>query len=264
MSSVSSHFGNIRTQLEQAKKQVQRKLRGKNQYEEQDMELWHRHKEGDKNATWELLGRFEGMIGKHAGTHSNVNARSVVEAQLKQMTLKAFDTYDPKAGAKLSTHVMNNFKKLSRLNIQNQQAIRLPENIALRYSKYNDAVTYLTDVFGRTPTNEEIAEYLGWGVDDVDTASKRFHKELVESKQVFEPGVIDSDISESALRNAYYSMTPEEQYIVAHTIGYMGKPKKPADVIAKDLKFTPYQFNKTKNSAIGKVEQAIHVLQRED
>jgi hypothetical protein len=41
----------------------------------------------------------------------------------------------------------------------------------------------------------ELAEYLGWGLDDVENSLKRFHKELVESKQVFDPGVVDSDIS---------------------------------------------------------------------
>jgi DNA-directed RNA polymerase specialized sigma subunit len=260
-------LNNLKEQMEQAKRQMQRKLKPKNEYEDKDMVLWHQHKNGNKQATWDLLHRFEGMIAGHASTHSNVNAKSVVEAQLKQMTLKAFDTYDPNAGAKLSTHVMNNFKKLSRLNIQNQQAIRLPENIALKYAKHTEAESYLTEVFGRKPTSLEIAEYLGWGVDDVENAAKRFHKELVESKQVYDPGVVDSDIAGSAFRNAYHSMTDHEKHIVDHTLGPRGphnKPEMSAQQIMRDLSMTPYQFNKVKNNAIDKVQQALHVLQREE
>ena len=260
-------LNSIKEQMEQAKRQVQRKLRPKNQYEEEDMVLWKQHKAGDKQATWDLLHRYEGMIGQHASTHSNVNSCSVVEAQLKHLTLEAFNTYDPNAGAKLSTHVMNRFKKLSRSNIKNQQAIRLPENIALKYSKYTEGETYLTEVLGRKPTSLELAEYLGWGVDDVDNASKRFHKELVESKQVFDPGVVDSDIAGSAFRNAYHSMNHEEQYIIDYTLGPDGpnnKVRKSAQQIMADLHMTPYQFNKVKNMAIDKIQVALHVLHREE
>lgn len=260
-------LNNIKEQMEIAKRQMQHKLAPKNQYEDKDMELWRAHKAGDPNAKWDLLHRFEGMISNHAATHSNVNSKSVVEAQLKHMALDAFETYNPNAGAKLSTHVMNRFRKLSRSNIKNQQAIRLPENIAMKYAKINEAETYLTEVLGRKPSALEIAEYLGWGVDDVESAMKRFHKELVESKQVFDPGVVDADISGSAFRNAYYSMSHEEQYIIDYTLGEDGpnkKPRKSAQQIMMDLRMTPYQFNKVKNSAIDKIQTALHVLQREE
>jgi hypothetical protein len=113
----------------------------------------------------------------------------------------------------------------------------------------------------------EIAEYLGWGVEDVESASKRFHKELVESKQVFEPGVVDTDISASAFRTAYHSMSEQERHIIDHTLGEEGPhnaQRHSAQQIMKDLNMTPYQFNKVKNGAIDKIQAALHVLQREE
>lgn len=263
----NSTFESVQSKLDRKKRQLAKLMRPKNEFEDADMTLWKAYKSGNQQAKWDLLARFEGMIGQYASTHSNVNSKNVVEAQLKQLALEAFDTYSPYEGAKLSTHVMNRFKKLSRLNIKNQQAIRLPENIALKYSKYTEAEAYLTDALGRAPNYTEIGEYLGWGADDVENASKRFHKELVESKLVFDPGVVEQDTAASAFRNAYHSMHPHEQFIIDHTLGEDGphnKPKKSAQQIMKDLKMTPYQFNKAKNGAIDKIQQAIHIFQRED
>ena len=250
---------NIKTQLNTTKVKMQRATKPKNQYEEQDIILWHQYKQGNQTAKWELLKRFEGLIADYANKHSNVRPRNVVEAELKQITLKCFDTYDPNAGAKLSTYIQSHFIKASRANIQNQQAIRLPENIALKYSKYNEGVNYLADVLGRPPTHIETAEHLGWGVEDVEDAHRRFHKELVESKQVYEPGVSDTDLSKTALYSAYYDMTKDERYYLEYTTGFNGKQVKSAAQIQQDLKLTPYQFNKLGTSVATKVKEALAI-----
>lgn len=244
---------------------AKRAIAKKNEYEEKDMELWHAHKAGDANAKWELLNRFNGLIGDHANKYSNVLPRPVVEAQLKQHTLKAFDTYNPNMNTKLSTHVVNSWKKLSRANMANQQAIRLPENIALKYKVYNDGKEYLTEVLNREPTTVELAEHIGWGVDDVANLSKRFHRELVESKQVFDPGVVDSDISHNALLATYYSGSEHERYFMEHTLGtdFMGKKEKPSAQIQKDLKLNAYQYYKLKNNVADKLSRSIGALEAE-
>lgn len=256
---------NIKLQYEETKRKLQRSMKPKNEYEDQDMVLWKRYKyQGDQAAKWELLKRFEGMIAEYARKQSNVRSVSVVEAELKRIALESFDKYDPNAGAKMNTYLMSNFRKVSRANIQNQQAIRLPENVALKYGKFNEAQVFLTDAYGRPPTDIEMSEHLGWGVDDVEDARRRFHKELVESRQVFDPGVMDADISKSALYSAYYSMSPQEQFILEHSTGFNGKPEMKDRDIQEHLKLTGYQYNKLKNSVIDKVQQSILIHQREE
>ena len=244
---------------------AKRALAKKNEYEDKDIELWKKYKTGDTEAKWALLNRFNGLIGDHANKYSNVLPRPVVESQLKQHTLKAFDTYNPAMNTKLSTHVVNSWKKLSRANMANQQAIRLPENIALKYKVYNDGKDYLTEVLNREPTNVELAEHIGWGTDDVTNLSKRFHKELVESKQVYDPGVIDTDISHNALLATYYSGGEHERYFMEHTLGpeFMGKKEKPSAQIQRDLKLNAYQYYKLKNNVANNIGRAIGAMESE-
>ena len=247
------------------KLKAQRAVQPKNAYEERDMELWHSYKAGDEQAKWELLNRFNGLISDHASRYSNVLPRPVVESQLKQLTIKAFDTYKPGMNTKLSTHVVNSWKKLSRANMANQQAIRLPENIALKYKVFNDGKDYLTDVLNREPTNSELASHIGWGVDDVTSLSKRFHKELIESKQVYDPGITEQDTARQALLSTYYTASEPERYYMEHTLGaeFMGKREKPSAQIQKDLKLNSYQYYKLKNGVADRIKQSLGAFEDE-
>ena len=87
-------------------------LKANNSYSESDLDLWRKYKQGNQQAKWDLLQRFHGVIIANARKLSNVRPYSVVEAELKEITLKSFDTYTPAKGAKLSTYVINNFKSL--------------------------------------------------------------------------------------------------------------------------------------------------------
>lgn len=87
-------------------------LKAHNAYSDSDLELWKKYKQGNQQAKWDLLKRFHGVITSNARKLSNVRPYSVVEAELKELTLKAFDTFNPARGAKLSTHVVNTYKKL--------------------------------------------------------------------------------------------------------------------------------------------------------
>lgn len=238
-------------------------LKAHNAYSDSDLELWKRYKAGDINAKWELLKKFQGVIVANARKMSNVRPYSVVEAELKDLTLKAFDTYNPGKGAKLSTHVVNMYKKVSRENISNQHAIRIPENIHFKFRPITEATEYLTAALNREPTHQEIADYTGWSLPKVVDASSRLRRELVESRQTFDPGVNRVDPTEQALYYAYGVLDNQGKYILEHTTGYGGKPELPDSKIRANLKLTPHLYNKKKNEVIGIVREALNSAQEE-
>lgn len=234
-----------------------------NTYTQEDMALWNKYNKGDDSAKWELLRRYDGMISGYAAQHSNVLPKPVVEAKLKRYAIQAFDTYKPAKNVALSTHVMNYFQKLNRDNYTNQHVIRLPENIAIGYGRYNAALTDLTESLNREPTTDELADRLGWSVEATARAKKKYHKELVESKQPFDPGFVENDISASVIRFVYYSMTDDEKYLFEHKTGYLNSRIFPMSKIRATLKMTPYQFNKLQLDLAKKLQQANYTLQVE-
>lgn len=235
----------------------------KNVYEDEDIRLWKEYKEGNQSAKWQLLDRFKGLISSIAMKQSNVLPKAVVEAKLKVYSIAAFDTYDPTKGAKLSTHVQNYLQKINRDNYTNQQAVRLPENLAIGFTRYMGAKSNLTETIGREPTTMELAQHLDWSPEQVANAERKYHTELVESKMTYDPGVIDQDVSSSAIRFAYQEMNDKERYLFEHKTGYMNKGILPMSVIREHLKVTPYQFNQMQTVLTAKLKDALNTLDRE-
>lgn len=238
-------------------------LKASNAYSDTDLELWRKYKAGDVSAKWELLRKFQGVIVSNARKMSNVRPYSVVEAELKELTLKAFDTYDPSKGAKLSTHVVNMYKKVSRGNISSQHAIRIPENVHFKFKPITEATAYLTEALNREPTHQEIADYTGWSLPKVVDATSRLRRELVESKQTFDPGVNRLDPTQQAFFYAYSVLDNQGKYILEHTTGYGGKPELPDSKIRTDLKLSPHMYNKKKNEVIGVIREALNSAEEE-
>lgn len=238
-------------------------LKAHNAYSDSDLELWRKYKQGDTQAKWDLLKKFQGVIVANARKMSNVRPYSVVEAELKALTVKAFDTYNPSKGAKLSTHVINTYKKVSRENISNQHAIRIPENIHFKFRPITEATEYLTSALNREPTHQEIAEYTGWSLPKVIDASSRLRRELVESKQTFDPGVNQIDPTAQAFFYAYNVLDNQGKYILEHSTGYGGAIELPDSKIRTNLKLSPHMYNKKKNEVIGVMRDALNSAQEE-
>ena len=235
-----------------------------NMYTEQDMALWRRYKQGDVQAKWALLDNMKGLIASYARQYSNVRPYSVVEAELKEIALKAVDTYNPRSNTKLNTHVVNSFHKISRENMANQHAIRLPENVHTMYRPIQEANTYLTDALNRDPTNQELADYTGLSLKKVTDAQNRFRSEMLESRQTYDPIRYMPDNSKAALFYAYNSLDNAGRYILEHTTGYGGKKEMPDSQIRRKLRMTSYRYNKAKNNVVGTVRDALHAAEEED
>lgn len=238
-------------------------LKAHNAYSDSDLELWKKYKQGNQQAKWDLLKRFHGVITSNARKLSNVRPYSVVEAELKELTLKAFDTFNPARGAKLSTHVVNTYKKVSRENISNQHAIRTPENVHFKFRPITEATEYLTSALNRDPTNAEIAEYTGWSLPKVSDAQSRLRRELVESKQTFDPGVNELDPTAQAFFYAYNCLDNQGKYILEHSTGYGGKQEMSDTKIRQALKLSPHLYNKKKNEVIDIMRESLNVAQEE-
>lgn len=238
-------------------------LKASNAYSDSDLELWKKYKAGNIQAKWDLLKKFHGVIVSNARKMSNVRPYSVVEAELKELTLKAFDTYNPSKGAKLSTHVVNTYKKVSRENISNQHAIRIPENVHFKFKPITEAREYLTEALNRDPTHQEIAEYTGWSLPKVIDANSRLRRELVESKQTFDPGVNELDPTAQAFFYAYNILDNNGKYILEHTTGYGGKKELPDSRIRTALNMSPYLYNKKKKEVIGIMQESLNAAQED-
>lgn len=197
-----------------------------------------------------LLKQLDPLIQSEVNKRAGTLSRNLLESQAKVLTVKAIKGYNPHAGVKISTHVINQLQKLSRLNYAHQRAARVPEYTQLKFQTYNAANEDFKEAHGREPSSEELADTLNWSPKELNRyRDQMVRPELLESidtpSDMFAPHQQDMHVD-----YAYYSMSPRQQKIFEHTVGYQNAPKLNNRQIMQKLNITQgvlsYEKNKIK------------------
>lgn len=222
-----------------------------------DEELWEKWK---KQQTSEneaaLLRALEPIIFSEVRRWQGVLAPQLLEIEAKRLALEAAKNFSPKYGAKLSTHVSNQLKRLSRLTYTHQNIARIPENKVLRISAYQAAVSNLKDDLGRDPTVAEISEELCWPRSQVEMIQKMLHGEYTESG-VPVPIFDKDNVGANTVSYAYHDLSPIQKKIFEHTTGWGGAKILDRVSLAKKLKITPAQLSYQKRKLVEELQSKL-------
>lgn len=224
----------------------------------QDLELWKTWKRTQSPADLQrLLDQMSPIIAREVNRWANSMSRSLLEAEGKRLAVEAFKTYDPKAGAALSTYVASRLPKLSRMTYANMNAARMSETQAMLFHTYNTGVNSLRDDLGREPTHDELADHLGWSLKKLKEFKQQAgRKEFVESEE--HPENEDGD-DMSLIHFIYHDLTPLQKKIFEYSTGYGGAPKKSGKQVLAELKITQGQLSYQKTLIIQAVEKARRI-----
>lgn len=223
---------------------------------DRDVELYQKWKSTQSPQDLDLLLKqldplIQAEVNKRAGTL----ARPLLESQAKNLAVKAIKSYTPSYGAKLSTHVTNQLQKLSRVNYAHQNAARIPEHSMLQFRTFDAATEDFKSENGRDPSTEELADVLRWSPKKIEQFRTQFgRQELLESKDspgdLFVPHQHDMRVD-----YAYYSMSPRQQRIFEHTVGYQGAKVMKNTQLMKQLNITQGVLSYEKNKITALLKQ---------
>lgn len=196
-------------------------------FKQDDKALWEQYKKGKTNSLRdELLKRFDGLIQAQVNKWAGPVPRQVLLSEAKLLAIKAFDSYDPKAGAALGTHLVNSLQPLSRIVYRHQNTARVPENTILRIHTYNTAVDNLKAFYGRSPTTDELHDELGWTSAEISRVRDYTKKNLIESGPKVDGDFFDKeDDSDVILAGIYAELLPEEKTLFEYVTGFNNRPK---------------------------------------
>ena len=135
------------------------------QIEEMDtQDLLRLYKEtGDESLKWPLALRYEGLIKSAAmqirGVYSSfAQIEDIINEGILTL-LGAIDKFDPDKGVKFETYVSKRIRGMVIDLARKQDWI--PRNVRKRAKEIDLAAAELSTALGRTPTDGEIAQYLG-------------------------------------------------------------------------------------------------------
>jgi RNA polymerase primary sigma factor len=185
---------------------------------QKDQELYETWKAtGSKKALGDLVEQLSPLIYSEVRSQSGSLPTAALAAEAKKWAVKAIQTYDPSKGAALSTHVTTWLAKVRRLNYRYQNAVRLPENMQLKFHEYNRAVQDLTDELNREPTETELASKLGWSTGHVVKFKNSLYSDLIESSSASPVEYTQFNDSAILMQHLLSQLTPDERFILENT-----------------------------------------------
>lgn len=220
-----------------------------------DQQLWEAWKEtGSKKHLGELVDQLSPVIYSEVHRASGTLPTAALGAEAKKWAIKAIQTYDPSKGTTLSTHVMNYLPKVRRMNYKYQNAVRLPENMQLKYHDYNRQLTQLTDQLNREPTDEELAKTLGWSKPQVIKFKNSLFADLIESSSE-RPGEYSQFNHNSLLmEHLMAQLSPEEKMILEKEDGVS------ATEISEKLGVNLNRYNYLRKKLVDKIQAIKHEI----
>jgi len=181
----------------------------------------------------------------------------IIRAQFKTQFAKAMDSFDPKRGVQLNTHVFNTLRKATRFLIRHQNLGAIPEVRALRARDFLEGRSSLTERLGREPNHTELSNQLKWSPPEV----RRMEAELRQTSPTMdwedEPTGIQPSREAEVISMVKYDLNGEEKLVYEYLFGMGGKPKSTPGDIARNLKWTPSKVTRIKNRIVERIDRYI-------
>jgi len=194
--------------------------------------------------------------------------------------MKAVERFDPAKGGKLSTYSSWWIKQSIKRALANQsKTIRLPVHMVDKISKMRRAAMRLQEMFGREPTDQELAEELGTTaarVADMRMAAVRptsldapiagdetnSFAEIVEDESADTPyEQLEEKTLTRMLQEMVKALSGREAAILRERFGLDGGPQKTLEEVGATLGVTRERVRQLQNVALGKLR---HMLERAD
>lgn len=137
----------------------------------------------DMEAYRTLKNRHKGMVFQSVNVYSASSVpRASLEAEAWTLFDDAVENFKYDTGAKFSTYLNFQLRKLDRHTKKYQNMARIPEALAGKIGNYERANLELGQQLQRQPTHKELAKHLGMPVKHVQQIHKSLRSDLFEGK----------------------------------------------------------------------------------
>jgi RNA polymerase primary sigma factor len=248
---------------------------------QEEIQLAARIKKGDKKAREQMIKANLRLVVKIAHDYENFGLPLldlINEGNIGLM--KAVERFDPAKGGKLSTYGSWWIKQSIKRALANQsKTIRLPVHLVDKISKMRRTAMKLQEVFGREPTDEELAEEMGMAPSRVaqmrtaairpasldapigDDDSNNF-AEVVQDENADTPyEQLEEKTVTKMLREMVKTLDPREATILQYRFGLDGGSEKTLEEVGEKFGVTRERVRQIQNIALHKLRRMIEKLE---
>ena len=248
---------------------------------EEEVTLAARIRKGDKKAREQMIKANLRLVVKIAHDYENFGLPLldlINEGNIGLM--KAVERFDPSKGGKLSTYGSWWIKQSIKRALANQsKTIRLPVHLVDKISKMRKTAMKLQEVFGREPTDEELAEEMGMSATRVaqmrtaairpasldapigDDESNNF-AEVVQDENANTPyEQLEEKTVTGMLREMVKTLDQRESTILQYRFGLDGGSEKTLEEVGEKFGVTRERVRQIQNIALNKLRKMIEKLE---
>lgn len=211
---------------------------------EEQFEAWR--KKPSPEAMGSFLEAAEPVL--QSALKSYAGGNPALRSKARALAVRAAQSYDPKQGTKLKTHLMTQLQPLQRFSKQYSSVVKTPERISLDLYHMSEGKRRFMDENGREPSDQELADATGMSARRLAKIRGFARGEMAESsllendegeQAIMYPGVARVDPNQVWLEYVHHDLDPIGKQILEWKTGYNGKPVLSTNEIAQKLKITP-------------------------
>lgn len=242
---------------------------------EEEYELGMLVQQGDTEARQKFINANLRLVVFIAGRYDKTGGNILDIIQEGNIGLtKAVDKFDPTLGYKFSTYAIWWIRQAIERSIEHMtNTIKIPSHAAREMSDIERASSFIYEVRGTEPTDEEIAEYLQMSVKKVKALKKYANKTVslngilpAENDSEF-LNLIADDIEKTPENltekkeliteiNTWMSVLPSRnKAILEYRFGINGKPKMTLEQIGKMLNLTKERIRQIEGKSLYILQQ---------
>ena len=213
-----------------------------------------------------LIKSLQPVVQDHVNRHWRPTLRvpqEAVRAELEDQMMRAFETFNPDRGARLSSWVQTNMRKVSRFVKTHQNVARITNKRLDWIGDYHSAVEEMTKTLGRAPTSVEIADKISSPMrpispQDVERMEREDVRDVAFSQRQDEDELMDAIPSQlnQKLMLLKYELTPDELYVLERLQGW-GVPVMKQTQIARSRGWSDAKVNRLKKAIAKKAKEIL-------
>ena len=233
---------------------------------------------GDENARQTMITSNLRLVVKVAKTYigrsSNLSFLDLIQ-EGNMGLMRATEKFDAEKGFRFSTYATYWIKQaISKAIIDQSRAVRLPAHIINELNKFNKAIRDLSQQYGRTPSDKELAEYLNVSVKKISeyyTISKEPCSLDVTIDEDEDTAMIDliadenatkfMDIDDLSIRDTIYSvlntLSERERKIIELRFGFTDGRQHTLEEVGKEFNLTKERIRQLETSALKKLRNPV-------
>ena len=233
---------------------------------------------GDENARQTMITSNLRLVVKAAKTYigrsSNLSFLDLIQ-EGNMGLMRATEKFDAEKGFRFSTYATYWIKQaISKAIIDQSRAVRLPAHIINELNKFNKAIRDLSQQYGRTPSDKELAEYLNVSVKKISeyyTISKEPCSLDVTIDEDEDTAMIDliadenatkfMDIDDLSIRDTIYSvlntLSERERKIIELRFGFTDGRQHTLEEVGKEFNLTKERIRQLEASALKKLRNPV-------